>query len=143
MRILRAAVLVGLCGLGWAAPAVAQETIVDPENPATSPDEEGDEEEESEEGGTETIVDPENPASDGDDGDDGADDENEDDKPVDDRVDFLSRYDTRLAIDTAWEGDDEDVVEWSTLYRLGIDYEAADGLRASVEGEFWHWIAGK
>lgn len=137
-------------------PAFAQETIYDPENPAVSGVEESEEEsdesdEETSDGGEETIFDPENPAVQ-------AKEEGEQDaelseptlepveeetEPAPSNADFLGVYATSLAVDTAWEGGDEDIVEWTNQFGLRLEYDMPEQTRAVIEGEFYHWMVGK
>jgi hypothetical protein len=138
------------------APAVAQETIFDPENPAVQGGEEQDEAEEADpsDEGEETIFDPENPAFDTE-----SDESTESTELTEPSLDpildeqaeqaepsnavFLGAYATSLAVDTAWEGGDEDVVEWVNELELRLEYDMPGQSRAVVEGEFLHWMVGK
>ncbi|MFW6053536.1 MAG: hypothetical protein ACOC9J_01870 [Persicimonas sp.] len=125
--------------------ARAQETIFDPENPATEdPDEETDDPSDD---GEETIFDPENPAAGEPVEDEPVEEPAEDEpEPVDrafSDASFLGSYSTGLAVDTAWEGRGEDIVEWSSLLGLRVDYDMTRHSRVVIEGEFWHWMGGQ
>ncbi|QDG53381.1 hypothetical protein FIV42_22335 [Persicimonas caeni] len=139
--------------------AIAQETIFDPENPAVQGVDEEDEGDESEDDGEETIFDPENPAVSGDEDSEASRDmEGEGEsvdlaeprlEPIDEEpvqptnAAFLGAYATSLGVDTAWEGRDEDIVEWANELELRLEYDMSGQSRAVVEGEFFHWMVGK
>jgi hypothetical protein len=149
------------CVLAWPTGVGAQETIYDPENPAVSgaddESEADDADEQEQDDGEETIFDPENPAVQSDEDDETKDDEDEDDadegptladvetdeEPGGD-VDatFTGAYGSLLAVDTAWQGD-EDVVEWSNQLDLRVEYDISTASRVVVEGRFRHWMAGR
>lgn len=58
-------------------------------------------------------------------------------------VQFLGRWGTRLDVDTAFDGGDEDVVELSSDLDLGLEWDATDRFRVVASGRFRHWIGGK
>jgi hypothetical protein len=90
----------------------------------------------------ETIFDPENPAVDSDDQLQEVDDDNDGPDDSSNAV-FLGAYTTSLAVDTAWEGRDEDIVEWNNELELRLEYDMSAQSRAVVEGRFLHWMVGK
>ncbi len=135
------------------APVAGQETIFDPENPAVQGAEEDEEESEDSaesDDGEETIFDPENPAVD-------AQPDEQDEvelaeprlEPIEDEpaqpsnATFLGAYATSLGVDTAWEGRNEDIVEWTNELEFRLEYDMPGQSRAVVEGEFFHWMVGK
>jgi hypothetical protein len=143
------ALLILSCGFALgSAPAVAQETIFDPENPAVEGADDSDDADE--ESGGETIFDPENPAVSG---DDDAEDAAEStgprlepvdrDAPQDTSAAFLGAYSSRLAVDTSFDGRGEDVIEWANGLDLRLEFDMKKGARAVVEGHFWHWAGGQ
>lgn len=120
-------------------PALGQdETIFDPENPAVQ-GVEADEEESDD--GEETIFDPENPAvsgesESGESGREGAPREGdavelaaprlkpiEPDEARRSNAAFLGTYASSLGVDTAWEGRDEDIVEWTNELELRLEFD--------------------
>jgi hypothetical protein len=149
------------------SPVLAQETIFDPENPAVQgadeQDDEGEQREQDQEQqdqqdeqdeqdkqveGGETIFDPENPAFDDQPAESTEPSERTLDPIEDEPVEssnavFLGAYATSLAVDTAWEGRDEDIVEWYNTLELRLEYDMPGQSRAVVEGEFLHWMVGK
>jgi len=110
------ALLVGLVLAAGPADGRAEETIVDPENPAISDDKEGGE------------------------GDDERSDEGDDES---DSSTFRAGYGTGLAVDTHWAGDGEDIVEWTGRANLQLDQPLSGNWTAVARGEFRHWIAGE
>ena len=120
-------------------PAFAQETIFDPENPAVEESDEPAEEEDQAE---------DSDAKDTEEGEVELDEprlepveEAEPQQPSD--AAFLGAYATSASVDTAWEGRDEDIVEWTNELELRLEYDMPDQNRVVVEGEFLHWMVGK
>lgn len=58
-------------------------------------------------------------------------------------VQFQGRWGTALAIDTAWEGAGEDVVEWANALDLSLAYAWSPRARARLEVQFRHWSGGQ
>lgn len=122
--------------------ASAQETICDPENPACV-----EVEEEPSAGDVEVIADPDNPAT--------ATELIEDPENVafvaeqPDTADsftsarFLGAWGTRLDVDSSFDGQREDIVELSSDFDLGLEWDASERLRVVVQGNFRHWIGAK
>jgi hypothetical protein len=145
MFVLRAATALTVLLL-LAKPAVAQETICDPENPACDTGEEPDTEETTESGDVETIFDPENPAAEEPADEPGPTLETEEEQPPDSGFQtarFLGEWGTRLDVDTSFDGEREDIVELSSRFDLGLEWEPRDDFRVVVGGEFRHWVGGK
>ncbi len=118
--------LLVIFGSLWCASASAQESICDPENPACV---EAEPEPEPKPGEPELTA-PEEPLA----------------PPLVsafERARFLGAWGTRLDVDAAFEGLEEDIVESSSYLDLGLEFDPRDDLRIVVQGQFRHWAGGK
>jgi hypothetical protein len=125
--------------------AVSEETIYDAENPSMDAEDEREASDDGDEsdGGDEVIVDPENPDQpESSDDNESEEEEGESDESVGPGT-FRAGYGTGLAVDTGWEGDGEDIVEWSSRAELSLEKPLSQNWRAVVEGQFYHWIGAE
>jgi hypothetical protein len=128
--------------------ATAQETICDPENPRCTPapaEEPEPVEEPSATTAGETICDPENPRCQPAPLDSPPEPVEVESPapPVMQTARYVARWGTRLDVDSQFEDDSEDIVELSSNFDLGIEFEPRNDLRLVAYGAFRHWVGAK
>lgn len=121
--MIRHAVAAAVVWFAWCPIAAAQEAICDPENPACVEEPATTHSAPPPPTLTQTIEAPEGTS--------------------DPTVQALGRWGTQLAVDRAFEGEQEDIVELDTFFDLGVAYEPRDDFRIVVQGQLRHWVGGK
>lgn len=128
--------------------AAAEETIFDPENPEMEA--EGEEDSAGggdDESGAEVIADPENPDNPDESGESTGDGESEEENQTDQTSaqagDFRAGYATGVGVDTSWDENGEDIVEWTGRVDMTLDQPLSTHWSAVAAGEIRHWMAGK
>ncbi len=124
---------------------VSGETIRDPENPEIEAgddeeDRDGSEADEADE--TEVIADPDNPEQPSGEGAESRAEEASDEGAIS-AGSFRAEYATGVAVDTGWEREGEDVVEWAGRADLRLEQPLSPQWHAVVAGEFEHWIGAE
>lgn len=108
--------LVAVLVISWCSHATAQEIFCDPENPACVQDDATD--------AAPVLIETVAP-------------------PPPQTARALGRWGTQLAVDSAFQGEKEDIVELESFFDLGVEFEPRDDFRIVVQGQLRHWVGGK